>query len=144
LQIGEELPIDEGQQVIAGHRGIVIELAVLALGRGPARPAVGFVEDARVFLSVQRCLGGPVLLQGVEIFQEQQPGGLLGVIQLAGATGIFPEDVINVFEGLFEHGLFISLCCRIGGHRISNRCWGKQKENRKAEFTRQEGVGRWA
>ena len=47
--------------------------------------------------------GGLVLLQGVEVFQEEQPGGLLGVVQFAGAVGVFPEDVVDVFEGLFEH-----------------------------------------
>ena len=47
--------------------------------------------------------GGLVVLQGVELFQEEQPGGLLGVVQLAGAAGVFPEDVVDVFEGLFKH-----------------------------------------
>ena len=31
------------------------------------------------------------------------PGGLLGLVQLAGAASIFVQDVIDVFEGLFEH-----------------------------------------
>jgi hypothetical protein len=42
--------------------------------------------------------------EGIEVFQEQEPGALLGVIQFAGASGVFPEDVVDVFEGLFEHG----------------------------------------
>ncbi|MEI6567621.1 MAG: hypothetical protein WCR20_13170 [Verrucomicrobiota bacterium] len=29
---------------------------------------------------------------------------MLGVIQFAGATGVFPQNIVNVFEGLFEHG----------------------------------------
>ena len=28
---------------------------------------------------------------------------MLGVIQLAGASGVLVEDVVDVFEGLFEH-----------------------------------------
>ena len=47
---------------------------------------------------------GLVLLQPVEVFQEQQPGGLLGVVEFGGAAGLFPEDVVDVFEGLFKHG----------------------------------------
>lgn len=43
------------------------------------------------------------MFEGVEVFQEEQPRGLLGVVEFAGATGVFPEDVVNVFEGLFEH-----------------------------------------
>ena len=39
---------------------------------------------------------GLVLLQPVEVFQEEQPGGLLGVVELGGAAGFFPEDVVDV------------------------------------------------
>ena len=46
---------------------------------------------------------GPVLLQAVEVFQEEQPRGLLGVVEFGGAAGLFPEHVVDVFEGLFEH-----------------------------------------
>jgi hypothetical protein len=53
LEIGGELLIDEVAQVVAGQDLVVAELAVLALGRGPGFPAVGFVEDVSVFLAVQ-------------------------------------------------------------------------------------------
>ena len=86
-------------------RLVVVELAVLALGRGPAFPAVGLVEDVGVFLSLERGFVGLVLLQAVEVFQEEQPGGLLGVVELGGAAGFFPENVVDVLEGLFEHCL---------------------------------------
>lgn len=56
-----------------------------------------------VFFPLQRGDGGFLVLQAVEVFREEQPGGLLGVIELAGATGVLPEDVIDVFEDLFEH-----------------------------------------
>ena len=29
---------------------------------------------------------------------------MLGLVQLTGATRVFSEDVVDVFEGLFEHG----------------------------------------
>ena len=45
VQVGEELLVDEVAQVVAGQGLVVVELAVLALGRGPAFPAVGLVED---------------------------------------------------------------------------------------------------
>ena len=103
VQVGEELPVDEVAQVVAGQRLVVVELAVLALRRGPALPAVGLVEDEGVLLALQRGLRRLVLLQPVEVLQEQQPGGLLGVVELGGAAGLFPEDVVDVLEGLFEH-----------------------------------------
>ena len=63
-----------------------------------------------IFLAIQRGFGALVLLQVVEVFQEE-PGALLRVIEFGGATGLFPKDVINVFEGLFK--------C-IVGPRLSN------------------------
>ena len=99
--------VDEIAEVVAGQGGVVVELAVLALGRGPGFPAVGLVEDVGVFLAVQRGFGGFVLLQAVEVFQEEEPGGLLGVVELGGAAGLFPEDVVDVFEGLFKHGYLL-------------------------------------
>ena len=47
--------------------------------------------------------GGFVVFEGVEVFQEQQPGCLFGVVELAGAADVFPEDVVDVLEGLFKH-----------------------------------------
>ena len=43
-------------------------------------------------------------LEVVEIFEEQQPVGLYGVIPLGRATGLLSEDVVDVLEGLFKHG----------------------------------------
>lgn len=73
VQVGEELLIDEVAEVVTGHRRVVIELAVRALGRGPAFPAIGPVEDVGVFLAVQLGFGATVLFQIVEVFEEQQP-----------------------------------------------------------------------
>ena len=57
-----------------------------------------------VFPAFQPGHGGFLVLQGIEVFQKQQPRGLLGVVQLAGASGVLVKDVTDVFEGLFEHG----------------------------------------
>ena len=104
VQVGEELPVDEVAEVVAGQGVVVVELAVLALWRGPAFPAIGLVEDEGVFLALQRGFVGLVLLQTVEVFQEQEPGGLLGVVEFGRAAGLFPEDIVDVLEGLFKHG----------------------------------------
>lgn len=95
--------IDEIPEVVAGHRGVVVELGVPALGRSRAFPAVGGIEDVGVFLSVERGFGGFVLFEPVEMLQEQEPRGLFGVVEFGGATGLLPKNVIDVFEGLFEH-----------------------------------------
>ena len=103
MQVGEELLIDEVTKVVAGQSDVVVKLTVLALGGGPSLPAVGLVEDERIFLALQLGFIGLVLLQPIEVLQEQEPGSLLDVVQLGRAPGLFPEDIVNVFEGLFKH-----------------------------------------
>jgi hypothetical protein len=49
LQIGKQLVVDVLDEVVAGQRLIVIERAVLPLGRGPDRPAVRSFDDRLVF-----------------------------------------------------------------------------------------------
>ena len=44
----------QDHEIVAGHRGIVVDLAILALGRGPGLPAEGFVEDVEVDPALQR------------------------------------------------------------------------------------------
>ena len=98
VEVGKELGVDE-----VAEGGVMIQFAILARGGRPRSPAVGLVEDMGVFLPVEGGLGGFVLLEAVEVFQEQEPGGLLGVVQLGGAAGLLAEDVVNVAEGLFKH-----------------------------------------
>ena len=103
-QVGKEFVIDEVEEVVAGQGFVVVELAIGIFGCGPALPSVRLVEDEGVLLPLQLGLHCLVLFQIINVFQKQQPGGLLGVVQLGGATGLFPENVIDVFESLFEHG----------------------------------------
>ncbi len=102
VQVGEEFLVHEVAEVVAGLRPVVVDLAVLSPGRGPLFPAVGLVEDVGVLLALQRGFVGLVLLQPVQVFQEEEPRGLLGVVQFGGTAGLFPEDVIDVLEGLFK------------------------------------------
>lgn len=104
FRLGKELAVDERDEVVAGEGGVGINLAVLALRRRPRFPAVRFIEGVGVALTVEGGFGGLVVFEGVEVFQEEQPRGLLSVIEFAGAAGVLPEDVVDVFKGLFEHG----------------------------------------
>ena len=58
-----------------------------------------------VFLALQRRSVGSVLFQPVEVFQEQQPGSLLVVVEFGRAAGFVPEYVVDVLERLLEHGI---------------------------------------
>ncbi len=103
-EAGEEPGVDEGGGVVSAEGGVVVDPAILGAGGGPAFPAVGLFEDEGVFAAVEGGLGGLVGLEGVELFEEKNPGRLHGVIQLAGATGVLPEDVVDVLKSLFKHG----------------------------------------
>jgi len=109
VEIGEELAVDEIAKVIAGHGGVVVKLAVLALGRSPGFPAVRLVQDKAVLLAIQLGFVRPVRFQCVQVFQEQQPGSLLSVIQLRCAASLLAEHVVNILEGLFKHRARFSL-----------------------------------
>jgi len=65
---------------------------------------VGLVEHEGVLLARKLRLVRPILLQPVEVFQEQQPRGLLGVVQLGGAAGLLAKDIVDVLERLLEQG----------------------------------------
>jgi hypothetical protein len=43
------------------------------------------------------------MFEGVEVFEEEQPGDLLGVVEFTGAAGVLVKDVVDVFERLFKH-----------------------------------------
>ena len=64
------------------------------------------VDDVPVFpaLELGLLLVGP--LQIIEVLEEQNPGGLLGVVEFRGAAGLFPQNIVDVFESLFEHGRY--------------------------------------
>jgi hypothetical protein len=103
VQIGEELGVDELAQIVAGPGLVVIELAIRVFRRRPAFPTIVGIKDEGILLPFQSGFGGLVLFEAVEILQEQQPGSLLGVVEFGGAAGLFPEDVVDILEGLFEH-----------------------------------------
>jgi len=98
-----ELGVDEVAQVVAGHGVFVVDLAIDGFRSGPAFPTAGRVENETAFFAFERSLCGLVLLQRIEILEEQQPRALLGAVQFAGAASVFVQDVVYVFEGLFEH-----------------------------------------
>jgi hypothetical protein len=73
VEIRHELQVDEIAQVIAGHGGVVIQLAVLPFRRGPGFPAIRLVENVGVFFAGEFGFSRLILLQPVEIFQKEQP-----------------------------------------------------------------------
>src|SRR5271170_4609204 len=81
----------------------MVESAVLGLRRRPFRPAVRGIYDEGVSLALEFRQQRAFLLEIVEIFQEQYPRSLFGVIQLRRAARLLPEHVVDVLERLLEH-----------------------------------------
>ena len=100
-QIGEQVVIDKLQQVIP-DLGILRQLTMAILRCGPAVPAIGLLQDRGSSATLQQGHGGAVVLQAIEVFEEQQPGGLLGVVELGAAAGLLAQAVVDGAEGRFE------------------------------------------
>jgi hypothetical protein len=83
-EVGKQLGVDELPEVVPSEGVVVVDLSVVALRRRPPRPSVRLGEDEAMGLTVKRGFRGLVLLERVEVLQEQEPRGLLGVVQLAG------------------------------------------------------------
>ena len=45
---------------------------------------------------------GAILLKAIEVFEEQKPRGLLGVVELGATTGLLTKAVIDYPERLFK------------------------------------------
>jgi probable HAF family extracellular repeat protein len=62
-------------------------------------------EDAADSGALQPRLAGSLPLEVFQMFQEEQLGSPLGVIQFSGASGFFAENIVDISGGLFKHGL---------------------------------------
>lgn len=102
LQVGEQALVHEVAQVVAGEGGVMIQLAAGVLRCRPAVPAVALLEDGRIGAALQDGHGGLVVFEPVEVLEEQQPGGLLGVVELGAAAGLLAEAVVDRTERLLE------------------------------------------
>jgi hypothetical protein len=86
VQVGEELLVDEVAEVVAGLGAVVVDLAVAVFGGGPGFSAVGLVKDEGVAVPVECGFVGFVLFEVVQVLQEEEPGGLPGVVEFGGAA----------------------------------------------------------
>lgn len=107
-QIGEELVVDELDEVVA-HQRVGYVVVSLGIERDcPVVPAVPRGDNGCIEFVLQ--LGSDLsgLLEIVEVLEEEDPRGLLDVIQFARAPLVGAQAVVEVFDGLFEsHELFV-------------------------------------
>ncbi len=80
VQVRKKLRAYKLAQVVACHRPIVVNRPACTLWRGPRLPAILLVEDELVLFAFQFSLGRTILFKRVEVLQEEQPRGLLGVV----------------------------------------------------------------
>ena len=104
MEVGKKFLVHKLAEIIAGKGAVVVEGAGFVLRRGPRFPAVGWVEEVGVIAAFELRLGRAVLLEAVEVFQEQKPRGLLGVVEFRGAARFLAEGIVDVAKGLFKHG----------------------------------------
>lgn len=104
-EVRKETAIDEIAQIVTRHGPVVVDLATGVLRRSPDAPAKRLVQDELVLSALQRRFSRPVLLQAVQVLEEEEPGGLLGVVKFGRAARLLPQDVVDGFEGGFKHGV---------------------------------------
>lgn len=80
----------------------MIELAVGIFRSSSTFPAILRIKNVVVSFAFQQGLGDFAPLQPIQILEEQQPRGLLGIVKLAGATGILVQDVVDILKSLFK------------------------------------------
>ena len=134
IQIRKQPVVHKVDQVVTGHRRVVVELAVRALRRGPAFPAIRRIENVRVGLPRKRRFIGTVLLQPIEILQEQQPRSLLGVVQLGRAASLFPEHIIDVLKRLLKHAPLSQIPVAVGRPIFENPNPAQRQQARSREL----------
>ncbi len=96
-KIGEELLIDELDQVVADTGGVVVKLAV-RLGRGPFVPAMCAVDDRGVIVAIEFGSVAAFSLEVVQVFEEQDSGRLFDVVQFVGNAVLVPKLPLDLVE----------------------------------------------
>ena len=81
---------------------MIIELAAGVLRCRPAVPAVALLENGRIGAALQDGHGGLVVFEPVEVLEEQQPGRLLGVVELGAAAGLLAQAIVDGAERLLK------------------------------------------
>jgi hypothetical protein len=87
------------------------------------------VPAAQLEPMVQDHLEQVKVLSSVQVFQKEQPRGLLGIIEFACATGVLPEDVVDVSEGLFKHRYLLFFSCINDEYLVFCAALGKQSSD---------------
>ncbi|CAK8711032.1 hypothetical protein GMJAKD_00220 [Candidatus Electrothrix aarhusensis] len=81
-EIGKEDSVHKVDQIIPGQGRIQISASIGLFGGSPLGPAVLRLNDKTVLPSLQLARQGPFLLQIIQVFEKEEPGGLLGIVQL--------------------------------------------------------------
>jgi len=81
-KVGDEALVYKVDQVGSGKSGVVIEGTGGILRSSPGGPAVLGIENGGVGLTLQSGLHGPGIIKIIQVFEKEQPRGLLDVIEL--------------------------------------------------------------
>ena len=119
-EVREEFSVDKVNQIVT-NKGIGhVVLSGRVTGHCPIVPAVAFGNDGFVGLVLQFCCELTGFLKVVQIFEEQNPRGLLYVIKFAGAAFVGTQAVIQVLNCLLESHMEISVMSTLILNKINN------------------------
>lgn len=88
-------------QVGSRHGIDGVERAVSLLGGGPLAPAHVARENGFVVLAGEQGLILTLMVEVIKVLEEKQPGGLLDVVELGGASRLVAQDIVYRIECRF-------------------------------------------
>ena len=104
-QVGEELLVDELHEIVAGHSVNLVRFSGGSFGCSPGRPTMEASNDAVIVLVLEFSLEFQLGFKVIKVFEEEQPGGLLDIVELIATTGLVTQNLIDCVESaLVFHG----------------------------------------
>ena len=103
FEVREQLVVHEVREVVAGERLGVVRFAILGLRGGPGVPTEHLFDNPFVGFALEFGFFFALGFEVVQVLEEQDPRGLLHVIQFVAASTLFPEDVVDIVKSLLKH-----------------------------------------
>ena len=113
LEIRKESRIHEVDEILSDKSDMMIDLPILSLRYCPSIPLELWSDEWTVFSTREDRDITTIPFEIIKILQEEDPWGLLDIVECTPTSSIFVEDIIDIFEGLFEHEYIVYNCLLI-------------------------------
>lgn len=99
-QVGKQLLVYKPYQIGTRHFQVVAAFTGFIRWFGPGVPPVFCSQYRRIGIALQFGFIGLILLQGIQVPEKEDPGGLLYIINLRVCPRIFEKQIVYIFKSL--------------------------------------------